>query len=262
MSLPKTCDFTEKEVYISNEQKQKIFGIQYVPKIKGKKKFPFVIITHGLGATHYGMISYARDLARHGIASYNFDFRGGCHYSRSDGSTLDMSVYTEADDVITAYNVAKTWDFVDTNQIYLLGESQGGLVCSIAGITLQDKIRGLILLYPAYVATDDVRQRYKTVENIPEKLNYFGWIYVSKKYLETNFKLDIYTLIKDFIKPVIIIHGDRDGIVPVSYAERAQKAFKNAKLFVLKGEGHGFMFEGFDKAMNLIYSFLKENKAF
>lgn len=38
--------------------------------------------------------------------------------------------------------------------------------------------------------------------------------------------------------PVLIIHGERDYIVPVEAARRAQRLFKNARLVVIPGCGH------------------------
>ena len=40
--------------------------------------------------------------------------------------------------------------------------------------------------------------------------------------------------------PILIIHGNNDKIVNISYAEKAVKTAKSGKLSVLAGAGHGF----------------------
>ena len=260
MSSEQKYEYAEKEFCIFNEKNQKIYGIQYIPKVSGKSKFPFVILSHGLNATHKVTQPYAKGLAEHGIAAYIYDFRGGSVNSKSDLTTYDMSIDTEVDDIITVFNTAKTWSFVDTDHIFLMGESQGGLTSIIAGTKIENEIQGLILLYPAYVAHYDATRLYKSIDDIPEKLNYLGFLPVSKQYVVSVYNLDIYEMMKHFNKPVIIIHGVKDHIVNISYGERAEKTFPNAKLYKLPEEDHGFQPPGILEALNITYNFLREQK--
>lgn len=64
----------------------------YLQKIRGEK-YPTVIIGHGGGSRYAYMSTYASILAENGIASYVFDFCGASG-SRSDGDTIQMSVFT------------------------------------------------------------------------------------------------------------------------------------------------------------------------
>lgn len=64
--------------------------------------------------------------------AYCFDFYGGCKGSKSGGSMLEMSIFTERDDLSAVIGHVKTLDVVDQENLFLLGESQGGCV---AGIT-------------------------------------------------------------------------------------------------------------------------------
>ena len=52
---------------------------------------------------------------------------------------------------------------------------------------------------------------------------------------------DLYDLIPNYTGPVLLLHGDKDPIVPLSYSERAAETFPNAELIVFPGQGHGFM---------------------
>ena len=39
---------------------------------------------------------------------------------------------------------------------------------------------------------------------------------------------------------MLLIHGDADSIVPLSYSERALEVYPSAELKVVEGGGHGF----------------------
>lgn len=59
-------------------------------------------------------------------------------------------------------------------------------------------------------------------------------------------------------KPVLILHGDRDYTVEVSYAEQAEKSFPDAELYILKGAGHGFYGRSFEEAVQYITLYLQD----
>lgn len=60
---------------------------------------PAVIFSHGFGGSHQVGAQYAEVLAGKGYVVYCFDFCGGGPGSRSDGSVLDMSIFTEQADL-------------------------------------------------------------------------------------------------------------------------------------------------------------------
>ena len=60
---------------------------------------PAVIFSHGFGGNYQVGTQYARGLAAKGYVVYCFDFCGGSPDSRSDGSTLEMSIFTEQKDL-------------------------------------------------------------------------------------------------------------------------------------------------------------------
>lgn len=63
----------------------------------------------------------------------------------------------------------KKESFVDTDHIFLLGASQGGMVSAITAAEHTKEIRGLMLLYPAFVLVDDAKERFQSVDEIPEQ---------------------------------------------------------------------------------------------
>ncbi|MBR1895972.1 MAG: alpha/beta hydrolase, partial [Pyramidobacter sp.] len=58
---------------------------------------------------------------------------------------------------------------------------------------------------------------------------------------------------------VLILHGDKDTIVPMSYSERAAKTYKSAAFHVIKDGAHGFQGPTFDQAIGFIEPFLRKS---
>ena len=80
-----------------------------------------------------------------------------------------MSVLTEASDLSAVLDAAKAWPFVDSDKIFLLGGSQGGLVTIITGCERQDELAGMMLMYPALSAkADSQANSYASPEEVPE----------------------------------------------------------------------------------------------
>ncbi len=109
-----------------------IYGEIYIPQGAGEK-MPAVIISHGFGGTHTVGQPYARALAEHGYVAYCFDFCGGSASNRSDGSPLEMSVFTEQADLEAVIAMIQELDYVDQDNLFLMGTSQGGAVSAITG---------------------------------------------------------------------------------------------------------------------------------
>ena len=232
---------------------QTIYGVAYIPETDGA--VPLVIFAHELGSTHRSGTEYAEELASRGIAAYTFDFRGGSTASRSDGSTVGMSVMTEAADVEAVLDTAKEWDFVDSSRIALIGASQGGMASAVAASRRPDEIAGLILLYPALLVHDAVHEQFDSLDEVPEQFYFNGWINVGKNYVSDVWDYDVYAEMPNYTNPVLILHGNRDGIVNVSYAERAAESYPNAELHILRGAGHGFYGRSFNTAMDYIMDY-------
>lgn len=241
------------EIWCENNG-QKIYGVAYVPEADGK--VPLVIYAHELCCTHEAGTGYARELALHGIAVYTFDFRGGSYDSRSDGKTTEMSVMTEVSDLQAVISAARTWDFVDTDKIYLLGGSQGGMAAAVAAERNPAYVAGLMLLYPAFVIQDTLYKQFHTLENVPEQFHWMGWIMVGKNYASDVWDYDLYERMETYFAPVLILHGDRDSLVDMSYSRRAVEHYPNAKLHIIKGAEHGFSEESFETAVEYILNFL------
>lgn len=260
-SLSETEDFSyeyiTEELYAQRDGNQ-IYGIVYIPQDAGQQ-MPAVIFSHGFGGNYQVGAQYAEALAAKGCVVYCFDFCGGSPESLSDGSTLEMSIFTEQADLEAVIAMIQNLDYVDSDNLFLMGTSQGGAVSAITAADHQEEIRGAILLYPAFCLVDMTKERFDSVEDIPD--TYFSlWMTVGRTYAKNLLNYDIYEEISGYKKDVLILHGDADSIVPLSYSEKALEVYSSAQLEVLPGAGHGFYGEDAQKAIRLMWNYLESHR--
>lgn len=247
-------EYETREIPLINNG-QKIYGIAYIPKTE-KERVPLVISSHGLGGSHRSNVNYAKQLAGHGIAVYCFDFRGGGGKD-SEGSTKQMSVMTEVSDLEVVLEAAKSWDFVDINKIVLLGTSQGGIVSAIVAARHTEEVSGLILMYPAFMISDTIHEVYDSLDEVPKSFRFKQFV-AGYPYIADMWDYNVYSEIGNFNKKVLLMHGNEDIIVPISYSEHAAEVYPDVEYFVIDGAGHGFGGTAFDKANRHIFDYLQE----
>ena len=213
----------------------RIFGMLYHNSTASERQ-PAVIRSHSSSLTHEAMKGYASAIAKMGFAAYCFDFCGGSDKSKSDGKTDEMTVFTEVEDLRAVVKTVKSLDYVDSSNVCLLGSSQGGLVSALLADECPDDFAGMILFYPAF--------------NIPEMVKMFsgfggfgdfgGMMSMSEAYINSIKDFDVWSHIGKFSKPVCIIHGTADMIVPISNSEKAVGLYPSATLNKIEGANHGF----------------------
>ena len=216
----------------SERDGNRIFGMMYYNSTASEKQ-PAVILSHSSSLTHEAMKGYASAIAKMGFAAYCFDFCGGSDKSKSDGKTDEMTVFTEVEDLRAVVKTVKSLDYVDSSNVCLLGSSQGGLVSALLADECPDDFAGMILFYPAF--------------NIPEMVKMFsgfgdfgGMMSMSEAYINSIKDFDVWSHIGKFSKPVCIIHGTTDMIVPISNSEKAVGLYPSATLNKIEGANHGF----------------------
>lgn len=238
---------------------KKIYGVFFLPD--KNKRYPTVVISHGFGGSYQDNLNYALDLVNQGIACYSFDFCGGSLHSQSSGKTSEMSVLTQLQDLLEIIKAIKKLPFVNQNQIFLLGESQGGLISALAASRLKNEIRGLILLYPAFNIPNNARSEYSDIHLIPQQFGLWG-IPLGKCYYEDIYQLNVFESIGNYPGPVKIYHGSHDELVPVEYSKRAIQIYSHADLEIINDVGHGFYGHISKKIGQRIIQFIKKNIIF
>lgn len=236
----------------------RLYGELMLPR-NHSGRLPTVICSHGFnGSYRYFRNSVGMCLAMSGFAVYCFDFYGGSTHGKSGRSMTEMSVFLEQDQLNAVIEKIKMLDFVDMNNLFLWGESQGGFVTAITAAQHNEDVKAIALFYPAFCAADDIRKRYNSLEEMPEIVDILGKK-VGRIYYEKLFDFDAYGEAKKYTGPVLIVHGDADRTVPVFYGLKAAEAYQNACFEKLSGEDHGFSAKGKLKATEMVYRFFKEN---
>ena len=250
-------DYTTQQLYARRDG-NRIYGVLYLPQDAGDR-LPAVIFSHGFGGTYQVGTQYAQALAQKGYAVYCFDFCGGSTASRSDGSTLDMSLFTEQADLEAVIDRIQALDYIDPDNIFLMGTSQGGAVSAITGAAHPEEIRGMILLYPAFIMAERANELFQNEADIPDTY-YFMWMEVGRAYFAPLLGYDIYEAVSGYDKDVLLLHGDVDTIVPLASSERALDAFPSAELEVITGAGHGFSGDNAQLAIGYMLDYLQAHR--
>ncbi|MBQ6529091.1 MAG: alpha/beta fold hydrolase [Clostridia bacterium] len=237
-----------EELYIPASM-GKMFGIFQKPSDSS----PLIILSHGFNGSHMGNQDFADFFSSHGFSTFCLDFCGGGTNSLSDGNTMDMSVLTEAEDLNCVLNYFKP----HYSTIFLWGASMGGFISSYVAAHRPQDVKALAIEFPAYVLQDDAKKRANPDGTFPETVDAMRTV-IGRKFNMDAVSFDIYEVISAYTGDVLIQHGDHDGIVPLSYSQRAEKIFPSAELVVLPGQGHGFRDEGRAEAMERELAFFQQ----
>ena len=258
-----------KEKFTCQRDDLTIRGSQYRP---AGSDLPIAIVSHGFMANQSTVRRYARFLAEQGYAAFCFDFCGGCVVGgRSDGATTDMSVLTEVSDLEAVMDHARSLPHTRSEGLTLLGCSQGGFVSALTAARRPAEVTRLILFYPALCIPDDARAgrmmwaRFDP-QHLPEVIH-CGPMKLGRCYAADVMDLTPPTELLPYTGDVLILHGERDGIVSPAYSETAATAYRlsrhdrpgmgRVQLDIIPRAGHGFSGRADREALRLVSGFLR-----
>ena len=240
-----------QELWIENGSRR-IYGELFTPQ-NAKKNGPIAIIAHGFNGTFdYGR-NYYDVMDRLGYRCYTFDFPCGSVRSRSDNNTLNMSILDEQSDLRAIVNYFHSKGH---QHIVLIGESQGGLVSALTAAQMKDKVSQLVLVFPALCIPQNWRARYPKLSDIPEVTELWG-VKMGRRFFEEIHDMNTFDIIGKYRGPVLIVQGDKDQVVLIEDSKRAQKLYKDARLHIIPGAGHGFKPKEFQEEAEQLEKFLK-----
>lgn len=245
--------YTRSELHVDNNGAD-IYGELYLPETTDET-VPLVILTHGLGGTCAGGERYATQFAEMGIATYCYDLRFASEDSRSNNDTTQLSPGTVRSDLQAVIDTSKTWDFVDTDNVFLMGYSLGGLTTAITAPDNMDYIKAEIMFYPAFVIQDMAAELAAMGDDMPETFDLTG-VTLGKTLIEDTINYDLYAQAEKFNKDALLIHGDADTVVPISYSETLSNLLPSVEYHVIKDGVHSFQGEHFVEAMTYVKDFL------
>ena len=254
-----------------------LWGEFLVPQTE--EKVPIVICAHGYTSSYRATKTLVgHTLAQSGIACYCFDFYGGRPHSKSGGTMMEMTPLTEKRELLDVIENTVRPDIVDADNVFLFGESMGGLVTALAANETNAKIRGMVLYYPALLIPELAREFAKTGQSdswpgmtlpksfieaetgeMPTTFKMFGKS-LSRQFITDTMSIHVYEEMPNFDAPVLIVHGDADSAVDISYGRRAAKCYPHAQFVRLENEPHGFTSKGKIQAVKYVYDFIQKHR--
>ena len=237
----KKYTYTQKEICIDYEDVH-LYGVALIPNDDSKSKFPTVIYAHGAESTHSADMTTLKSLAKSGIACYTFDFYGWSKKSTGTqgkgkfmrGGSYEQFVLEESKDLSAVISQVKNFDFVDSDNLFLIGSSMGGCVSAITAPQFNDDLKAIILQYPAI--------------NLNEQAQDPGTQYDANGYKN----------------PVLILQGTKDKIVPQDYSQELHEYYnadgdEQSQLIIYDGQPHVFTGKYKVQAAEDIYKFINNN---
>jgi pimeloyl-ACP methyl ester carboxylesterase len=190
---------------------------------------PCYLFLHGLGSVRKGeksgsLLAHA---AAHGRAFTRFDFRG---HGESSGRIGHVTIGELVDDTVLVLE--------RVGPAVVVGSSLGGLVGAHAAARRPDLVPALALLAPALGFLPRLERRLDAAGRLWTSEG-FGFR-VEPRVLEDAARLDEAGLPARLSMPVLVVHGERDDVVPPRLGESFFAAIPHARkeLWLVPGGDH------------------------
>lgn len=246
---------TMEEFYISSD------GIKLHAKLQkpeGLGKYPMVIIVHGLTGNmeEEHIVAAAETFCEMGCAALRVEMYG---HGKSEGPFEDHTLFKWANNILDVVKYAKTLD--DVTDLYLCGHSQGGLLTIMAGGLMPDIFKAIIPMSPAVNIPVAVREgnffgQIIDFNDLKDSFDFFGNT-LNADYMRVARMIDADDYIDRYHKPVLIIHGDQDEAVPISYGKACADRYEQGRLEIIKDADHCYVGQ-VDELRTILRSYMKE----
>ena len=181
----------------------------YVPAPAGA---PTLVWSHGNGGNIGGRGDVLLALADAGVGVLAYDYRG---YGKSAGHPSEAGVYVDAE---AAYDALRA-DGIPPSRLVAFGESLGSAVS--LHLALRRPCAGVVLVSPFTTMRDVAWHHYGPLGVLAGK------------------RFDSVSRVPQLTVPLLVVHGDRDEIVPFALGERLFAAAREPKRFLpVAGAGH------------------------
>lgn len=186
--------------------------------LPGRPDQPLVLLFHGNAGNLSDNVEYLNLLHGCGFPLFIFDYRG---FGKSQGEALkERDLYRDARGALT-YLEQRGWS---RDRIIFFGQSLGSAVA--LQMALEGPAAGLVM--------------ESSFTSMPDMVKHFSALaYYTVGWWSLNLPLDNLDKIALAQVPLLLIHGDRDPVVPVAMSQRLYaKAGAPKMLHIIRGGGH------------------------
>lgn len=243
------------KVNFNNSRGLKLVGLCCV---SAGKKGPIVVVCHGLAGSKEGRgraMEMAEELAGHDWSTFLFDFTG---VGESEGIFEELTLTRQIDDLANAVSRCSQQGF---NPIIVQGRSFGGTTA--LGLAAYDHRVAGVCTWATPVALERlVVGRLQPLQDVTEKILTENKVVLLKDdFLKDIKKYNIAhcaSLISP--RPLLVIHGVKDEVVPGFEAEAIYRAASRPKELVwVEGSDHQFT-TTYRQVWEIFFSWLHKNK--
>lgn len=215
---------------------------------EGKGPFAFLLCCHGFAGSKEGSnqlyLQLGPELAAKKVGFLSFDFRGS---GSSSHELKDLELDDFLEDINDVFHALEELPFVDAGQIYLLGNSFGGMLSCLSGLTLASKIKKLALLAPvAYGKTWADLYQDILDKSQPNDLVTFYQHRLKACFAEKFLKAQADLALAKYYPntPVLLLFANSDEVIPEDHAQAYAKARESANasttIVSLENADHAF----------------------
>ena len=234
---------------------------------------PLVIVQHGLTGTmeRPNIVAVAEAIRECGMATLRTELYG---HGKSGGTFERHTIFKWIDEMLDVIDYAKGLDFV--TDLYLCGHSQGGFLTMVMGATRPDDLKAIILLAPGANIPRWSREGHFLhmtfdPEHVPDRVylgDPFGEAgapagypqlseYMCGNYFRVAQLLDTDEIIDAYSKPVLLVQGTNDALVPYQDTIEVAERYADSRLLILEGDTHTFENDR-EQMLDAVREFLKE----
>ncbi|MGP1345836.1 MAG: alpha/beta hydrolase [Phycisphaerales bacterium] len=181
----------------------------------GERARALVVFTHGNGEVIDHNASLMDHYLRHGVAVLMPEYRD---YGRSTGRPSQAAI---TQDVLRFIDLALEREALSGVPVVYHGRSIGG---GIAGSVGAERPPDGMIIESSFTSLRSMMGRYL----VPR------WI--ARNHMDTG------ALIRTLDVPMLFVHGDADGVIPVSHAHANAAAAIDGELVIIAGAGHNDIF--------------------
>ena len=213
---------------------------------------PAVVVVHGWGGNAAMMLPLARPLHEAGFAALFIDTR--CHGASDDDSFTSLPRFAEDAEHAFAWLAAQPG--IDPQRIALLGHSVGaGAVLFAASRTPQV---AAVVSVAAFSHPAAMMRRWLAAKHLPERpIGRYILDYVQKTIGHRFDDIAPLTTIARIRRPVLLVHGEDDEVVPIDEARQIYAARGDTAVELMTIAGNHDSFADLERHMGQLTGFLQ-----